>query len=97
MTDPQINFPKSFITGEFPKFLSSALEQERKSGITTIRKNSNGFIDLLHPMYRLVRWNSSQLRWMSPAELLSLGSLCRQRGGGPGSSGDRSSQQKVGI
>lgn len=55
MTDPQINFPKSFITGEFPKFLSSALEQERKSGITTIRKNSNGFIDLLRPMYRLVR------------------------------------------
>ena len=57
MTDPQINSPKSFMTGEFPKFLPSALEQERKSGITTIRKVSNGFIGLLHPMYRLAGWH----------------------------------------
>lgn len=58
--------------------MSSALEQERKSRIAPIRKVSNGFIGRLHPMRRLVRWNSSKPRWTSPGELLSLGSLCRR-------------------
>jgi len=96
MTDPQINSPKSFITGEFPQFLSSALEQERKSEIKPLETFLVVVIGRLQPMYRLVRWNSPRLRCMSPAEVLTVGSLCRQRGGGD-SPGDRSSQLEVDI